>query len=114
MWIFTTIGFFSVVAHPGGADALMVRARVREDLVALRRGLLPDIEIERTPDRDYRYRTVVSREDWAHAAERLAAGIDYANFKDAVAERQGHDRAQRYGRVWSVMHALQQESDTER
>jgi hypothetical protein len=38
-----------------------------------------------------------------------AQGIDPPNFKSAVAERQGHDRAHRYGRIWSVMYHLQED-----
>ena len=36
MWIFTTIGFFSIVRKPG-TDFLTVRARVASDLDDLRR-----------------------------------------------------------------------------
>ena len=109
MWIFTTIGFFSVVAHADEPGAVLVRARVREDLEALRDHVLPDIQIVRTPERDYRYRAVVGRDEWAHAAETLAAAIDYPNFKSAVAQRQGHDRAHRYGEIWGVMYDLQRD-----
>ena len=34
------------------------------------------------------------------------AAIDYANFKDAVAERQGEARAQAYADVWSALYGL--------
>jgi hypothetical protein len=36
MWLVTTQGFYSVVAHRGDPDRVLVRARVREDLEALR------------------------------------------------------------------------------
>ena len=36
MWLFTTQGFYSVVAHRRDPDRLLVRARAREDLEALR------------------------------------------------------------------------------
>jgi hypothetical protein len=107
MWIFTTLGFFSTVAHPEHADAVIVRARVRADIEALRAHVLPDLEITETRHRDYRFRATVSRDEWAHAVEQLALEIDYPNFKVAVAARQGTDRAHAYGRVWSVMWELQ-------
>lgn len=106
MWLFTPIGFYSVVAHPG-SDALVVRARALIDLEQLRDLHLPDLEILETPDRDYRWRTLVARDEWEHAAARMAVEIDYPNFKAEVARRQGHERAHRYGQVWSVMFALQ-------
>jgi hypothetical protein len=111
MWLFTSIGFFSVVEdeeHPG---ALKIRARAREDLGALQDHYLPDLEIVRTEHTDYRFRAVVARDEWAHAAQALAADIDYSNFKAAVAQRQGPSRAKRYGRVWELMYGLQREAD---
>ncbi len=107
MWLFTTIGFFSVVADADRPDTLKVRARVREDLEALRDHHLPDLQIVESDHTDYRYRAFVARDEWTHAAEALAAAIDYPNFKSAVAERQGDGRAARYGRVWRTMLRLQ-------
>ena len=109
MWLFTTIGFFSVVEDADHPDTLKVRARVREDLEALRQRHLPDLEIIESDHTDYRYRAFVARDEWAHAAQMLAVGIDYPNFKSAVAERQGHERAARYGRVWATMLGLQRD-----
>lgn len=107
MWLFTSLGFFSVVAHRDDPDTMLVRARVRADLEALREAHLPDVDIVETRDRDYRFRALVARDAWAHAAGALARDIDYPNFKNAVAERQGHSRASRYSHVWSVMYELQ-------
>ena len=58
---------------------------------------------------DYRYRALVARDEWVHAAQRLAVDIDYPNFKNAVAERQGRERSARYGRVWATMLGLQRD-----
>ena len=107
MWLLTTIGFYSVVAHDERPDTVLIRARDREDLAALRRGYLPDLEIVENAGSDYRYRAFVARDEWEHAAQRLAADIDYPNFKNAVAERQGHDRAALYSRIWETLHELQ-------
>src|SRR4051812_10585895 len=106
MWLLTPRGFYSVVAHRGRPDHLLVRARARGDLELLD-DLLPDIQIEHTPDRDYSWRTVVLRYDWAAAVGRLAQEIDYPNFKNRVAEVQGYERASLYGKVWSILLRLQ-------
>src|SRR3954454_8877964 len=70
MWLFTTIGFFSVVADPAHADTLKVRARAREDLEALRDHYLPDLEVVESGRTDYRFRAFVHRDEWTHAPAR--------------------------------------------
>jgi len=106
MWVMTTRGFFSVVADRDDASQVLVRARVRQDLEALAEvGDLP--EIAETPTADYRWRVRLSRAEWSRALARLAEEIAYPNFKDAVAERQGHEREGTYHRVWAVLRELQ-------
>ena len=106
MWVTTTRGFFSVVAHRDQPEMVLVRARAREDLESLAEVTGP-LEIETTPERDYGYRAVVPRERWSAGLVLLAAEIDYDNFKNAVAERQGYDRADVYHRVWFALTELQ-------
>ena len=91
MWLFTTIGFFSVVADDAYPGTLTIRAREREHLEALRRHHLPDLEIAEMDHPDYRFRACVARDEWVHAAEGLAAAIDYPDFQPAMGER--HARA---------------------
>ncbi len=105
--MFTSLGFFSVVAHRDDEAMLLVRARVRGDLEALRDRHLPGHDILEWEGSDYRFRLVASRDEWARVAGELGAGIDYANFKDAVAEGQGASRARLYSRVWQTMFGLQ-------
>ncbi len=107
MWIFTTQGFYSAVEHRGDPDLLIVRARTREDIEALQ-AQIPGLEPFEDATADYRWRAVVKREEWIAALALLGAGVDYPNFKSAVAQRQGHDRASCYGRVWSELLGLQQ------
>ena len=106
MWLITTQGFYSAVAHRDDPHKVMVRARVREDIEALA-AQIPEIEPYSEPDSDYKWRAVVSRSDWERAVGELAAGIDYENLKSAVAERQGYGRALRYSDVWQVLYGLQ-------
>ena len=109
MWLFTSLGFFSVVAHRDEPDTLLIRARAREDLEALRDRHLPDLELVENAGSDYRWRGFVSREGLERVAAGLAADIDYPNFKDAVAHRQGASRAHLYHDVWNVMYRLQRD-----
>ena len=99
MWLFTPRGFYSVVAHRKDADKLLVRARVRADLEALREQI-PHLRIFSDRHADYRWRAVVTRGEWAMALALLVDDLDYDNFKSAVGERQGHERARLYGHVW--------------
>ncbi|MEF9997142.1 MAG: hypothetical protein RR101_06935 [Burkholderiaceae bacterium] len=39
----------------------------------------------------------------------LVEGIDYSNFKNEVARRQGHGRARVYHQVWDALYPLQEE-----
>jgi hypothetical protein len=110
MWLITDRGFYSVVDKGDREGFLCVRGRVRADLDALLElealNKYAD-EIIETHDSDYRYRVYVSREDWQDAASDLASQIDYDNFKNVVAARQGRERARTYGAVWSELYGLQ-------
>ncbi|HEX7088663.1 MAG TPA: hypothetical protein VF192_00910, partial [Longimicrobiales bacterium] len=106
MWLVTTQGFYSAVAHWKKPDIILVRARVRADLNRLERQL-PDANIKRRVYRDkradYPYRIELTREEWATALMDLAVKIDYGNFKSAVGRRQGWNREKVYHRVWDVL-----------
>jgi len=109
MWLVTTRGFYSVVQKPWDVEAgtLTVRGRVREDLEGLR--ALFDAPSAIVEDRraDYRFRFRAPKLEVAQVVMTLLLGIDYDNFKDAVKAKQGLDRAQVYGRVWSELFVLQ-------
>ena len=109
----TTVGFFSVVRKPGETD-LTVRARVRADLEALKRGHLPSLgSIDSGGGTDYPYRAQVSADSFAAAIATMVEEIDYSNFKNEVAVRQGNARAHIYSEVWGALHKLTQGSDPE-
>jgi len=108
MWIATTQGFYSVVAHRDDADRLLVRSRTRDDIEALHEQI-PSLEPFEDPSADYRHRAVVSRAEWLAALAQLVTEIDYDNFKDAVAARQGNERSHLYGRIWSILLELQRD-----
>lgn len=127
MWLFTKLGFFSAVCarqgrgshdEPIDRDRIMVRARVREHLEALRQRFaqrMANCEIHESPKADYAFRVFLPKSDWPWILSELANDIDYDNFKSAVAEHQGGD-GQPYEKslheVWSVMHRLQTETNS--
>lgn len=117
MWIITPVGFFSIVEKPSDAavGTLTIRARVRSDLDALRASLLPELSpTKETRAADYRFRSCAPREAVALALARLARTIDYSNFKNVVAKRQGKERANLYHGVWDVLYAMQDDPKFER
>ena len=103
MWLFTPIGFFSIVKK-NGTTSLTVRSRVKGDLDTLRCEFLPELSPTiGHAGTDYPWRATASHEAVAAAAGRMVMAINYPNFKDEVATKQGHARAKRYGGVWSVL-----------
>lgn len=110
MWLMTPIGFFSIVRKPNdvASGTLTIRSRVRSDLEALRARYLPDLsEIAENTGTDYRYRAKAPRSDVINATTKIVQDLDYENFKDEVARKQGKDRARVYGKVWGALYELQ-------
>lgn len=122
MWIFTKHGFFSAVCarqgdgkhgRPVDADRMMVRARIREHLEALKQQFpqhLGQSEIQESVGTDYAFRLFVPKSDWVLIMGQLADEIDYDNFKSEVARHQGRPGAayeHALHEVWSVMNRLQ-------
>ena len=122
MWLFTKYGFFSAVCarqgdgshrQPVDRDRIMVRARVREHLEALKSrfpDLLDPCEILESAGTDYAYRLFVKKPAWTKVLAALAEETDYDNFKAEVARHQGRVGASyehALHEVWSVMNRLQ-------
>ena len=121
MWLFTKYGFYSVVCarrgdggygQPIDENRLMVRARVRDHLDALRKrfpDLLENAAIRAYPGSDYAFRIFVAKSDWVAAMAALTEEIAYDNFKAEVARGgAGDDYEAALHDVWSVMHRLQE------
>ena len=109
MWVITRSGFFSIVCKPDDAEAdtLTIRSRVKSDLDALRE-FLPNLgEVEEGAGTDYRFRARAKRREVATALAKMVEQLDYPNFKNEVAKKQGKYRASLYGKVWDVLYALQ-------
>jgi len=112
MWLMTDIGFYSAVEHRDDDTLVMVRARARADLERLiellERDTAPEI-IEGIKGADYPARIVLAKAEWAKVVERLAWDIDYDNFKNAVGQRCGYERAGTYSAVWGRLLAIERE-----
>ena len=102
MWIMTTRGFYSAVQHREYPTRLIIRARSKEDILALG-DLLPDSPPWALESSDYEWRLDCSVAEWAGALASMALDIDYPNFKTAVKEVQGPERAAVYMSCWSAL-----------
>ena len=125
MWLFTKHGFFSVVCarqgdgkqgRPIDTTRLMVRARMREHLDALKKWWpeqLDGVDIRASAGTDYAFRMIVDKPAWSRVLAELALETDYDNFKSEVARHQDgagvpYERA--LYDVWAVMNRLQEKS----
>jgi len=92
MWLMTTVGFFSIVRKRDEIE-LTIRARVRGYFEVLQKEYLPSLgPITAGGGTDYPYRARVPSKALAAAIARIVEDIDYANFKDTAAARQGPER----------------------
>jgi hypothetical protein len=122
MWIFTKHGFFSAVCarqgdgrhgQPVDPDRIMVRARLRGHLEALKKrfpNLLGQCDVQESASTDYAYRLFLPKSAWVQVLAGVAEETDYDNFKSEVARHQGRAGAayeHSLHEVWSVMHRLQ-------
>jgi hypothetical protein len=109
MWLFTTIGFFSVVQKDGDQH-LTIRARSAPDLDRLRDRFMPRLSptISKAGT-DYPFRATISRPDFAQGLAKIGEAIDYHNFKNEVAAKMGKQRAHTYSQVWSTLCEIENE-----
>jgi hypothetical protein len=120
MWLFTKYGFYSVVCarqgdgrhgEPADPNRLMIRARVRQHLEALKDRfphLLNACEIKEFAGTDYAFRVFLDKAAWSRLLVKLNEEMDYDNFKSEVAHFQGRNSYEHsLHEVWSVMNTLQ-------
>lgn len=99
MWLFTTIGFYSIVRSNLEPDKYQIRARKRAHLVNLQEhmagpfsaGFLGDIIA--CPDADYRWRIIATQDRLAVVLCELLALVDYTKVKPAVHKQLPTDAA---------------------
>ena len=115
MWVFTQIGFFSVVQDGQDGSRVIVRGRSRRDMDKLAEfaagtlGIDPPAVTE-TPNSDYGYRiTDMTKAAWGKVISRLCEEINYPTFKQRVDElyRGNWARREAYHDIWGIMYDLQ-------
>lgn len=121
MWIFSIYGMYSIAcAHkPDGSvdpETVMVRARRADHLRNLQKRFpsVAGADIATLPNRDYRYRLIVPKSNWAAVLVEMVSEQKWSNFKDQVVKHQGHAGAA-YTRalhdVWKTMYHLQESEE---
>lgn len=106
MWLFTDLGFYSVVRSDVDPSKVLVRTRWRSHLRNLQDEYvdLADLPIEESDMRDYQFRMIVDASVWADVAYMLATDVDYSNFKAARQARCSGDPLNRtLSTIWSVL-----------
>jgi hypothetical protein len=104
MWIYLKDAFLSIIDPDGSydgssgpvSDKLLVRSRFKGDIERV----FPRAKVTVTPDRDYRYRALVSRETVAQAMYRAVMQNGAKNFKGSTKEKWRHDV---YMNCWFAM-----------
>ena len=79
MWLFTTEGFVSVVAHYEKPETLVVRARDEVSLIGLQEAT--GATLLATPTADYAFRLEVPKGEFLGWISSQVQAIDYPNFK---------------------------------
>ena len=106
MWLCTQHGFFSIVQKKPGE--FHIRGRVRQDMDNLLKLCEAKWPIIETKDGDYRYRIVCGQTEVSEALKRLAASIDYSNFKSLIhAKADQADKSDAYAKLWGNLYKLQ-------
>ena len=111
MWLYTKLGFFSIVHKPPcKKDELLARTRCREDLEALSNKPNQTSnfkgEIIESPSSDYAYRMVVPKSILASFMTSLMMNLDYTNFK-ATIPYNDEPRHEAYFKCWEAMNEWQ-------
>lgn len=129
MWTATAQGFFSAVQHRDDPNLLVVRTRDHADAATLMAWyaawrtdmakITHALTRKPTPQEgprpaittyawsDYPWRVIMPRSAWGAFLAESVEDLDYGNFKDAVKQTQGADRATVYGKVWQALLALE-------
>jgi hypothetical protein len=104
MWIASKYGFISIVAHWDDPNVFLIRAREKEDLLAL----FEEEMILETPDADYAFRVLIGKEKAMALLTDMLNEVDYPNFKSAVGRNpdQKH-KVHAYQEIWSIMRQFQ-------
>ena len=110
MWLFTQIGFFSIVCKE--PDTYHIRARCREDLDKLAHAAGTGTPIASYAGSDYPWRILCPATDLPRFMTALTTSIDYGNFKSAIAASPTqHAKLSAYHYIHHRMVEWQQENE---
>lgn len=107
--MFTKLGFFSAVEKHGH---MVVRARVRGDLIGLRKACGLKTRLVSTPAADYPFRLLLTREEWQGVLRVIGESVDYPNFKGEIGLLPGQrSKLSAYHQIWSTMRGVQRRAE---
>ncbi len=125
MWVYSREGFFSVSKDRYcKEDEVVVRARIKQDLLNLRIMLakkfnslgqnrfgkaIAAAKIMEFDHADYRYRIIIKHDFWTVYAREAAMDIDYPTVKDHIVYDHAVGRTSAYYSCWNAMHYLQED-----
>ncbi len=101
MWVFTETGFVSAVEKPEHEGKYSVRARDEQSLAGLISATGVDLIV--SSNTDYKYRVIVTPEQFSAWLTDQAQNIDYSNFKSQVAKTRGYEYTESLHDVWFAM-----------
>ena len=105
MWLFTQRGFISAVQDSQDKNTILVRARDKKTLEFISE--LYEKEVLRTPNNDYPYRVIVSREQFANFLTTEVDMLDYSNYKSRLEAVRGDEYYYAAAHVWHTMHEVE-------
>lgn len=106
MWIFQNKSMISIVEDKDDPDYVVVRARVKEDLL----DMFPETYIIESVNSDYQFRVFISKQEMALIIYGRIMGIDYHNFKNSIPANDDL-RYNAYSSVWYQMLKFQEEKN---
>lgn len=108
MWLFTGTGFVSAVRHYDDPRILIVRARDELSLASLSEAA--ETSISATPDNDYPFRTMVSKDIFAEWVLQQVSNLNYTNYKAHMCSERPEFGGALHD-VWAMMHAVESRRD---
>ncbi len=108
MWLTTRYGYFNVVENTNTRGELIVKARVEDHLIRLRR-IIPELgETKFHEDFDYPYRALISKAAFAIGFADVIMDIDYKKTKPAMSSL-GKKFGNAIMSVWSTMIGIEED-----
>ncbi len=114
MWLLTKIGFYSITKktshlNPDGPAVFTIRGRDKDDLKRLAELVSPDLAkrpvVHEYAYSDYPYRVYLNTQEEMDAVmAKLAALIDYDNFKDTIDDTPHQKlKSKAYHKFWGLL-----------